>query len=209
MRSQRQLLARVQALLARLGARAGAERLRALAAGDADARLALADQALAQTALYSAHIRDFGWWQGEGSPILRVFEVSDATGLRRVLVQQFSRVDSLARQAAVLADAALPGTEAQAARWHGIAAELARYRRGAGDSSLRALESYLVWLAPDLRVANCSEKLASTGALMARGSDEFAQRQRQLHEALVRRCTELRTGGSSAGGGTPAAVPLS
>ena len=127
-RSQRQQLARVQTLLAHLGARAGAERLRALAAADAAGRLALADQALAQTPLYSARTRDFGWWQGEGSPILQAFEVSDAKGLRRVLAQQFGRLDALGRQAAAFAQAPLPGTEAQAARWQGIAAELARYR---------------------------------------------------------------------------------
>ncbi len=207
-RSQRQQLAKVQELLAHLGARAGADRLRALAAGDAARRLTLFDQALAQTPLYSARTRDFGWWQGEGSPILQAFDVADATGLRQVLAQQFSRLDALARQAAALTDASLPGTEPQAARWQGMVAELARYRGGFADSSLLALQRYLVWLAPDLRAANCSEKLAATAALAARGSDEFAQRQRQLHEALVRRCAELRAGGPKAGDSTSAAVPL-
>lgn len=192
-RSQRQQLAKVQALLVQLGARGSADKLRSMAASDAVARLALADQALARTPLYAARTRDFSWWQGQGSPIPQAFGVSDVAGLRRVLAQQFSRLEVLGRQTAALADAALPGTEPQA-RWHGIAAELTRYRAGASDSSARLLEAYLLWLAADLRTSNCSEKLASSGALMARGSDEFAQRQRSLHEALVRRCVDLRSG---------------
>ena len=208
-RSQRQQLARVQTLLAHLGARAGAERLRALAAADAAGRLALADQALAQTPLYAARTRDFGWWQGDGSPILQAFEVSDAKGLRRVLAQQFGRLDALGRQAAAFAQAPLPGTEAQAARWQSIAAELARYRAGSADSSVLALERYLVWMAPDLRDRQLQRKAGVDQCARGPGQRRVCAAPAPASGGLAAALRRTARGRAQRRRGRPAAVPLS
>lgn len=193
-RLQREALAKVQALLAELGARPRGDRLRALVARDLVERLALAEEAMWRSSVYSARLQHFGWWPGNGSPIHQAFGVADNTTLRHLLAQQFSRFDESAREAATLlayADASVAAAPA-VLRWQGMVAELKRYRAGATDSSIVALERYLLSLPADLNRANCADKLAAASPVVTR-TDEFAQRQRQIHGALVSRCAELRS----------------
>ncbi|MCY1310684.1 hypothetical protein D9M70_609040 [compost metagenome] len=77
-----------------------------------------------------------------------------------------------------------------AQRWLQLQAELARYRARAPDSSLLRMERYLAALGSDLRRENCAERLAAVAPVAA--ADEIAQRHLQLHQALARRCNELR-----------------
>jgi type VI secretion system protein ImpL len=193
-RTQRAQLAKVQALLAELGARGRGERLRSLLGQDLVDRLAVAEQALWHTPLYSARTHDFSWWQGEGSPILQAFGVADSLTLRHVLAQQFGQLQEYVGQAGALlayADAAIAANPT-VARWRGMLPELEQYHAGRADSSLLALERYLVALGPELNRANCVDRLSAAPA--PAGADEFAQRHAHIHRALLARCAELRPG---------------
>lgn len=195
-RLQREHLQKVQALLAELGARARADKLRALVSRDLVERLALAEAGMWRSFVYSARMQHFGWWQGEGSPVFQAFGVADHTTLRHLLAQQFSRFDEFGREAAVLlahADAST-ASHPTVQRWQGMVPDLKRYRAGAADSSLLALERYLLALGPDFSRSNCLEKLAAAAPSFAR-TDEFAQRHGQIHRALMSRCAELRSPG--------------
>jgi type VI secretion system protein ImpL len=189
-RAQREQLARVQALLAQLGGHARAEKLRVLLANDVQERLALAEQALWHSPIFSARTQDFSWWQGEGSPILQAFGAVDGLGLRASLAQQIAEIEPPAQQAAAL----LPFVDASTAsnpgvlRWKNMLPEMERYRARAG--SLFALERYLL-IGPELNRANCLERLALVPVADA-PADEFARRQLHIHRALAARCAELR-----------------
>ena len=191
-RAQREQLARVQALLAQLGARDRAEQLRALLAHDLLERLALSEQALWRSPLFSARTQDFGWWQGEGSPILQAFGVADGLTLKYLLAQQFAEMEEGARRAALLLPYADPSIEASPGigRWRGMVPALERWRSGAGGSVM-ALQRYLLTLGPQLNRANCVERLAAN-PVPEGGADEFARRHAHLHRALQQRCAELR-----------------
>ena len=192
--AQREQLARVQALLVNLGARSRADKLRALLSRDLVDRLALIEQAMWGLALYSDRTQYFGWWQGEGSPILQAFGVPDGQALRYALSQQFGRFDEFGREAGALLAYVDPSIASSPAvqRWQGMVGELRRYRAGAADSSLLALERYLLALGADMSRSNCLEKLMAAPGAGAQ-SDEFAQRHRQIHQALMSRCVELRS----------------
>jgi len=193
-RAQRTQLSKVQALLAELGARGRAERLRALLAQDVLDRLALAEQALWRTPLFSPRVQEFSWWQGEGSPILQAFGVADGLTLRHLLAQGSGQLHEWSAQAQVLlayADASI-AFNPTVLRWQGMAPEMDRYRPGRAEGSLGALERYVVTLGPELNRGNCAERLSATP--VSGGTDEFAQRHVQMHRALYARCIELRAG---------------
>lgn len=190
--AEREQLRKVEALLAGLGARSRAARLRALLAGDVLARLGLAEEALRASMIYADRAGDFGWWQGENAPLLRALGVADALTLRYALAQQLGRLDQVGRQAAIYLRYADPsiGSSPLVLRWRTIVTELDRYRAARPDSSLLALQRYLLALGPDLSGANCAQKLSAVPA--ATGMDAFSLRQAQIHQALARRCGELR-----------------
>jgi len=202
-RLQRDYLGKVQSLLAELGARARADKVRALVSHDLVERLAIAEERMWRSSVYSARLQHFGWWQGDGSPIQQAFGVADTTTLRHLLAQQFSRFDEFGREAGILlayADASI-ASHPTVQRWQGTVADLKRYRAGAADSSLAALERYLLALGAGFNRSNCLEKLAAMTP--APRTDEFAQRHGQIHSALVSRCGQLRSPGFGIVGGLP------
>jgi type VI secretion system protein ImpL len=194
-RAQREQLARLEKILADLGARSVADKLRALVSHDLVDRLALAELSMWRSSLYGDRTQHFGWWQGEGSPILQAFGATDNLTLRFSLARELGRLDHFGREAGAYlayADASL-ASNPTVLRWQGIVAELKRYRAGAADSSLLALERYMLSLGADLTRANCIERLAVAGPFGTH-TDEFAQRHLYIHNALVSRCRELRFG---------------
>ncbi|HWI83289.1 hypothetical protein [Ramlibacter sp.] len=205
-RAQRQQAGRVQVLLAQLGARDRAEHLRQLLAADVVARLRPAEQALAQTEFASPRLQDFGWWGGEGSPILQALGVADALTLQYVLAQQVTRLEVAARQVGPLLAEARDTDALALRRWQSIVADLDRYRAGRADSSLLRLERTLLELGPQIHAGNCGDKLA--GVTVPAGADEFAQRLRQLTGSLGRRCAELRAGARTPPQPPPASIPF-
>jgi type VI secretion system protein ImpL len=196
--SHRAQLGRVQALLTGMGARAAAEQLHALVSHDMVDRLALAEQELWQAALYAPRTGSFDWWLGERAPQWTAFGAADGPALKQALAQLAATLDARARSVSAL----LAHSDASTAqsptvqRWQGIVAELRRYRAGSADSSLLALERYLLALGPDFSVANCAARLAAA-APAGGGNDEIAQRHLQIHQALADRCARLRGGRGS------------
>lgn len=199
-RSQGERVAEVRTLLDRLGARGLSSRLWALHTEPLVKRLAAMQDEWEQLALYQPRAGDFGWWQGEAAPLWQAFGAADGAGVQRSLAEQVTRLEALSLRAATLLGAAGPALAAdpQAQRWSRLAAELQRWRTRQPDSSLMALERYLLGVGADLRRDNCAERLATQ--LPPRQDDEIAQRYVQLHTALVHRCTQLRAA-------TPASTP--
>lgn len=190
--SQGERVAEVRALLDRLGARGLSSRLWALHTEPLVKRLAAMQQEWEQLALYQPRAGDFAWWQGEAAPLWQAFGAADGAGVQRSLAEQITRLEALSLRAAPLLAAAGPALAAdpQAQRWVKMTAELQRWRTRQPDSSLMALERYLLGVGSDLRRDNCAEKLAMHP--LPRHDDEIAQRYLQLHTALVHRCTQLR-----------------
>jgi type VI secretion system protein ImpL len=190
-RAQRDQVARVQELLLALGAPDLAQRLGTQQAAELSARLARAQQELQALPLF-AHVTDFGWWRGEPAPLLKAMGVADAVALQNLLSQQYRQLDAMARQASqylAAADGAL-AQDPVAQRWQQLADEVERYRAHLPDSSMLAMERYLLTLGPALQRDNCMEQLLSQ--LPPRHDDVVALRLTQMHNALAQRCTQLR-----------------
>lgn len=190
-RAQRDPIARVQAVLVSLGAPDLAQRLSTQQAAELASRLARAQQDLQSLPLF-AHVTDFGWWRGERAPLLKAMGVADVLALQNLLTQQFQRLDAMARQASqyvAAADGALAQDPA-AQRWQRLAMEVERYRAHLPDSSMVAMERYLLALGPGLNRDNCAEQLMTQ--LPPRHDDDVARRLTQMHNALAQRCTQLR-----------------
>ncbi len=187
-------LVKVQALLADLGARNKADALRDVTSRDALNRLRVVDESLSRAELYSIRGRDFRTWQGEKAPLFQVFGVQDSAAMLQYLAQQYSRAETLGRQAEVyMASLNAAGASGpMVSRWQAINRDLERYRLKNPNSSLGALEQFLITLGPDLDRFNCTEKLAGK-APGARPADYFGERHLQIFTALNARCVELRT----------------
>ena len=188
-------LAKVQEQLSDLGAKARADSLHRVIARDALARLRQLDEKLTQSELYAIRGKDFSYWSGDRGPVLQGFGVADGPGLQQYLALQFSRAETLVRQADVyLASLDSASSDAQMVRrWQSIARELERYRLKNPNSSLLLYEQFLTTVGVDMDRANCSEKLAGKN-VSGRPADYFAERRQQVYNALLKRCNELQTG---------------
>jgi type VI secretion system protein ImpL len=191
--SARTRLAKVQALLGELGAGAKADSLRSVVSHDAMNRLRLVDDNLSRSELYSVRGRDFRWWQGEKAPLWQAFGVQDGAAMLQYLAQQFSRAETLGRQAEVyIASMDSSASGQMVMRWQAINRDLERYRLKNPNSSLVGLEQFLVTQGPDLDRFNCTEKLAGKSP-GSRPADYFAERGLHIYTMLATRCNELRT----------------
>ncbi|TFZ03841.1 hypothetical protein [Ramlibacter humi] len=189
----RQPLAQAQSLLVALGAPDLAQRLASQPAAELGARLARSTQELRTLALFTPRASDFGWWRGEPAPLMRAFGTADEPAMQALLTQQFARVEALARQASqylAAADTQL-SADADVQTWQKLAAETDRWRAHLPDSSMLAMERYLLAMGPPLRRENCAELLMTR--LPPRHDDEIAQRLTRMHNALALRCNQLRT----------------
>lgn len=195
-------VASLRSMLGRLGAAAMADRLWAAHTEPVLKPLMQARQQWEQSALYQPQAGDFQWWQGEGGPLWQAFGAADAAAVQKSLAEQIAQLQTLSQQAAPLVEAAGPelARHPEVQRWAVLAQELDHWRAKRGDSSLLALERYLVAVGGDLRRDNCMERLTSFAP--PRRDDGVAQRYLQLHDALVQRCTQLRAGSPA-----PAARP--
>lgn len=188
--AERSRLNRVQALLTDLGAHTDAEELRSLLQRDASARLRQLDDALNRAELYATQRRGFGAWQGKKGPVLAAYAMPDTAALAGYLEQQRNRIEALGKSAELLLQGH-NGASQTAERWGGIVRDLERYRLKNPNSSLLALENFLLAMGGEVDAGNCSEQLARL-ALPTRGADFFASRHQQLGVALQQRCQELR-----------------
>lgn len=189
--AERSRLPRIQALLAELGARNASEQLKALLQRDAVARLRQLDDALDRAELYAPQRRGFSAWNGEKSPVLAAYAMPDAAALAVYLGQQQEHVEALGRSAELLLQGLPASARSSNLRWSAIVRDLERYRLKNPNSSLLALENFLLAMAGDVDASNCGEQLARL-AQPGRGGDFFASRQQQLAASLQQRCQQLR-----------------
>ncbi len=188
-REQRQQVKALQSLLREAGAAPLGERLVAMLDGELLRRLAVIQQDAQHQPLHDARASDFGWWQGEPLPVAQALGASEGASLARLA----TRLDILGRQAKSMIALGSPAlaNDPAALRWLRMQGELERYHARHADSSLLRLERYLAGLGPDLRRENCAERLAAQ-VPQPGSDDDIAQRHVQVHNALARRCNELR-----------------
>ncbi|MEJ8838474.1 hypothetical protein [Ramlibacter sp. AN1133] len=191
-RQQREQVLALQAVLKETGGSALGDKLVATLDGELTRRLADLQEDWMQQPLQAPRADDFGWWQGESFSLAQTLGAGE-NAASPSLARTATRLDLLTQQAKALLALGSPALAADpaATRWRELHAELDRYNARAADSSLLRLERYLATLGPDLRRENCAERLAATQPVPATG-DEIAQRHLQLHQALMKRCQDLR-----------------
>jgi type VI secretion system protein ImpL len=192
--TERTRLMRIQSLLTELGAKSAADDLQAAISRDALARLRDLDENFLRAEVYLPRDRDFQGWAGEKHPMLQAFAVGDSMALSSYVADQQSRLDALAKEAEGLLPL-LEGSQASSLlvqRWQAIVKDISRYRSKSPNSSLLALEQFVLTASADLDRASCSDKLGTKVAPGRRPSDVFAERLQQMQTGLQRRCRELR-----------------
>lgn len=188
----RNRLGKIQEVFYDLGERTKADSLRGLMSQDALQRLRQMDSKMMQSELYSIRGRDFGYWSGDRGPVLQAFGVPDGAALQQYLGLQFSRMESLGRQADIYLAAmdGVAGDSQLARRWQAINRELERYRLKNPNGTLIAYEQFLLTAGVDADRMNCSEKLVGKNP-GSRAGDYFAEKHIQVFNALQKRCGEL------------------
>jgi type VI secretion system protein ImpL len=192
-RQQREQVLALQAVLKGTGGGAFGERLVAALDDELLRRLALLHQEWQRQPLQVALAADLAWCHV--APLRRAQLLGGAVGgpAAPAFSRAAVRLELLVQQARallVLGSPALPGDPA-AARWLQLQSELERYSARSSNSNLLRLERYLAALGSDLKRENCTERLAANVPAPAY-EDEIAQRHVLLHQALARRCEELR-----------------
>jgi type VI secretion system protein ImpL len=193
-RQQRDQVLAVHALLKETGGAGFGERLLATLDGELLRRLAvLHEDWRQQPLLRDGRASDFGWWQGDALLPALAIGAGDAAALPASIASAAARLDVLGQQAKALVALGTPALAADPAaqRWLRLHGEVGRYHASHADSSLLRLERYLAALGPDLRRENCAERLAAN-LPQPHSDDEVALRLVQIHNALARRCNELR-----------------
>jgi type VI secretion system protein ImpL len=202
---QREQAVALHAILKDSGGSALGDRLVATLDAELLRRLAVLQHDWQQQSWVQGKADDFGWWQGEPLSLAQSLGATEAAGAPPTLTRTASRIEVLVQQAKGLLALGGPSlaADAGAGRWLRLQSELERYNTHAADSSLVRLERYVAATGPDLRKENCAERLAAA-APASSADDDISQRHLQLHQALLRRCAELR-----APMAVPAAAPAS
>ncbi|HET8743972.1 MAG TPA: hypothetical protein VFM98_00085 [Ramlibacter sp.] len=192
-RQQRDQVLALQDVLRDTGGNWFGDKLVATLDGELLRRLGPLQEDWMKQPLQDTRADDFAWWQGEPISLAQILGAADGAGAPS-LSRTAARLDQLTDQAnallalgtrSIVADPAV-------ARWRALRVEVGRYRAHAADSSLVRLERYLAALGPDLRRENCTERLIAAAQPPVAHEDAITQRHVQLHEALARRCQELR-----------------
>jgi type VI secretion system protein ImpL len=193
MEAEQSRLMQVQQLLAELGAQREGDALRTLITRDALRRLQVLDDTLTRSDLYTPKGRSFSLWQGEKGPVLGAFGLPDASALQPYLAQQAARAEQLSKEAEAVISLLNPSAanSIQVQRWRGISSDLERFKLKNPNSSLLALENFLIAMAGDVDAQNCSDRLLGK-VPSGRPTDFFAERHAQLGISLSLRCEDLR-----------------
>jgi type VI secretion system protein ImpL len=188
----RSRLSKIQEVFYDLGERTKADSLQSLLSQDALQRLRQLDSKMQQSDLYAIRGRDFGYWSGERGPVLQAFGVPDGAALQQYLGLQFSRMESLGRQAEIFLSAmdSVASDSQLARRWQAINRELERYRLKNPNGSLIAYEQFLTTVGAEVDRFTCADKLSGKNPGV-RAVDYFSERHVQVYHALQKRCSEL------------------
>ncbi|MDE1180922.1 type VI secretion system protein [Paraburkholderia sp.] len=186
----RMRLVKVRAALTDMGAGTQIDDLDTLVSRDALAHLALVDDALSRSELYSVRQAPLSPNGARGS-MLAAFGIADAGSLGAYLDQQATRATALGRQASTYL-AALDATDASsplAMRWQSIVRDLDRYQLKNPNSSLFALEQFVQTVATDPGTNGCLGRFPPRPNGLASG-DYFSALQARVYDALLARCSQ-------------------
>lgn len=194
-------LAQVLAAYRQLGMDPPYEDLAGVLAEQGEAVLAGAEALLDQQGLYVPQDGGFDWWEGETPVAFPAFGVRDTAGVDAYLASQLAAVQQVytAYVQPVLAlldsepmaawnDANPPAAQGAldaAARWRGIAAQIAAYT-AKKPSSLGALESLIGQGMLAVAPGNCAP-----ASRRWTGTDWFARRREAIRAPLWARCRQL------------------
>lgn len=192
-RKQRKEVAALQHFLKSAGSPKLGERLGTVLDDELLRRLELIDEDWQRQPLLQRSGLDFGSWHGEPLVAAHAIGASSPFAVPSAVGNAAHRLDLLARQAGTLLDLGGPAlaATAEARRWQLLVREAERYRARRPESSLLRLERYLTGLGSDLRVDNCGRRLGEWMP-QAVNEDDVARRHVEIHNALARRCNELR-----------------
>lgn len=204
-------LAQVLAAYQQLGLAPSYDDLAGTLAAQAQAVLEDADALLDAQGLYVPRDGGFDWWDGETPVAFPAFGVRDTAGVDGYVAAQLGAVQRIyatyAEPVLALLDsdpmaawnAAPPpgaeGTLAAAARWQGIADQMAAYT-ARKPSSLGALETLIGEGMLAVAPGNCAPAGRAGG-----GSDWFAERREAIRARLWTRCRQLSARAAALGYG--------
>ncbi|MCY0388388.1 type VI secretion system protein [Robbsia sp. Bb-Pol-6] len=184
-------LNQIAAALDEWNGREQASALRRRVSADAIEHLRAVDAALARSDLYGVADTPTPSARG-GEPLLtRALGIRDPAAVNVYVQRQAARVQALGQRAAVFLpfvspeDADMPVVR----RWAAIDADLTRYKLSSPNSTLFALEQFVVSLGPAQAGERCIEKLAASPPAV--GDDYFAGIHRRLHRQLAASCKAL------------------
>lgn len=181
-------LREIIATLGRARVDASRDQVRTLTRTQGARVLRAASRSLDAENLYHA---SFGWWNGDGTPAYRAFQVADAAQLAEHAVDQRARAETLSREVAapVLAVMISPEVGSQdvsdVTRWDRIVGALRDYEAKRAGNSVTALERLML---TELPAVTDLDKCLALDKTTARGRDFFGERRRMIYEALRDRC---------------------
>lgn len=186
-------LARLVALLNELGSVDAAATLKSIISRDIMTRLKLLDDSFYQANLFLPRDPEFKAWNGVGSPIVQVYEASDAAGLAAYVAQQVAFIENATKEAEPLLQilSSLQPNHPLVQKWLALSSDVARSKLKSPTSSLGALVQFLLATGNDLEYANCIDRLSKVSTAR-RNFDMFADRLQSLQSALFNRCLGLK-----------------
>ena len=125
-------------------------------------RLKLLDDGFHQANLFLPRDPEFRAWSGVGSPLVQVYEASDATGLAAYVAQQVAYIENATKEAEPLLQilSSLQPNHPLVQKWAGLSADVARNKLKSPTSSLGGLVQFLLSTGIDLEYGNCIDRLS-------------------------------------------------
>ena len=178
------------ALLKELGQDGESRTLQAILANDAAVRMRMLNAELQDAHVYQV-LDEAEDVRSDARSTLNLF-ANSAGDVSDYLAQQLAKMQALSAQAQTLRSSLPPDSKggADMARWNGIARELELYAAKDPKSSLGRLERFLTELARELDAPACLTVLKANEP-PKRPANYFADKQAEIHRAVMRRCMVL------------------
>ena len=178
------------ALLKELGQDGESRTLQAILANDAAVRMRMVNAELQDAHVYQV-LDDADDVRSDPRATLNLFANSSGD-VADYLAQQLAKVQSLSAQAQTLRASLPPDSKggAEMTRWNGIARELELYAAKDPKGSIGRLERFLTDLARELDAPACLAVLKANEPAK-RAANYFADKQAEIHRAVMRRCMVL------------------
>ncbi len=177
-------------LLKELGQEGESRTLQAILANDAAARMRMLNADLQDAHVYQV-LDDADDARNDARATLNLFANSGGD-VGDYLAQQLAKMQALSAQAQTLRNSLPPDSKGgvEMARWNGIARELELHAAKDPKGSLGRLERFLSELARELDAPACLTVLKANEP-SKRPANYFADKQAEIHRAVMRRCMVL------------------